>query len=320
MPLPTPKASRVAVWLWPGSRTAPAGSEGGIARTFAAGRAARHRPRWMSGGSDLRLRGLRLPLRLPEAKASEERELVVAPAGVRRQLRQVLDSAAPDDDVVGLHRGGEAVDDLEHALLPLGVTDLLQRALLDVVLEGLVLVRQVAELERLDHAVGDQRRAEAGAEPQEEHPSALVASDRLHDGVVDDLGRLAERRLEVEPDPALAEVHRLGDHLAAVNRGRYPHAHVLPRPALGGREHTLDHLRRRQLRPGLEPPPLRVPGDAQLDVRPADVDGEHARILGDRIALQRCRLYRASKAVLPVRWRASTACADWNKDPTRLSR
>ena len=60
----------------------------------------------------------------------------------------------------------------------------------------------MAELHRLQDPVHDHRRAEAGAEPEEQHPPALVAAERLHRRVVHDLGRLPERGLEVEADPA----------------------------------------------------------------------------------------------------------------------
>ena len=91
------------------------------------------------------------------------------------------------------------------------------------------------ELERLDDVVGDQRRAEPGAEPEEEHPAALVAADRLHGCVVDDPRRLAERALVVEADPARPQVDRLGDQLAAAHRCGDADADDVPRPAVAMR-------------------------------------------------------------------------------------
>jgi hypothetical protein len=97
--------------------------------------------------------------------------------------------------------------------VPLLLAEPLTAALADVVLERRCTERQVAELQRHCLPVDDERRAEAGAEPEEEHLAVLVLAERLHDRVVHDLRRLAERLLEVEPDPALAEVHGLAGDL-----------------------------------------------------------------------------------------------------------
>ena len=73
-----------------------------------------------------------------------------------------------------------------------------------------VLARELAELERDDHVLRDQRRADAGAEAEEEHPAAFVAAERLHRGVVDDAHRAIECGREIEADPPRTEVARLG--------------------------------------------------------------------------------------------------------------
>src|SRR5262249_1123260 len=150
----------------------------------------------------------------PEAEAAEERVLVVPEPAVRRQLSEVGCVTAAEDDVLGQKCGGEVLDGLENRLLPVLVAMFLERVLADVVLERPLLVRKVAELHRRDDAVQDHRRAEAGAEPEEEHASAVVAPERLHRRVVDQLRRLAERLLEVESLPALAEIDRLAGNLA----------------------------------------------------------------------------------------------------------
>src|SRR5262249_8333355 len=80
----------------------------------------------------------------------------------------------------------------------------------DVVLERCLPVGQVGEFHRLDHAVHDQRRAETGPQPEEEHPSSLIAAQGLHGGIIDDLGGATERGREIEPDPPRAEVDRVG--------------------------------------------------------------------------------------------------------------
>ena len=143
----------------------------------------------------------------------------MAEPAVRRQLAELSRVAAAEHDVVGQDSRREVRDGLEHVLLPALVPVALLPGLADVVLERRLPVREVPQLHRRDDAVEDHRRAEPGAEPEEEHAPALVAAERLHGRVVDDLRRLAEGRLEVEPDPALAEVDRLADDLT-VPHGR----------------------------------------------------------------------------------------------------
>ena len=126
-------------------------------------------------------------------------------------------------------------------------------------------------------AVDDERRPEAGPQSEEEHPPAVVAAERLHRGVVDDLRRLAERGLEVEPDPARPEVDRLADDLPVDHGSRDADgdAYVLPVGRL--LENAGDHLLGRELVAGREAPPLVEAVQYLLDVRAADVDREHGR-------------------------------------------
>ena len=58
--------------------------------------------------------------------------------------------------------------------------------------------------------LGDERRADASAEADEEHAPAVVAPERLHRGVVHHANGLAERFREVEAHPAVAEIAGLG--------------------------------------------------------------------------------------------------------------
>ena len=212
--------------------------------------------------------------RVPEAKAAEERELVVPALRVRRQFVELLDAAAPDHDVVGLHRVSQQLDHLEHELAPLLLPPLLERALADVVLERPVPKRKVGELQGVGEAVADECGAEAGAQAEEEHAAAVVASERLHDRVVHDLRRSAERALEVEVDPAFAKVGGLQNRPVAPDRHRDADAHDVPRPALGRHAHLLDHVAGRHRWAGLALAWLDLALSEQLDVGTADVDGE----------------------------------------------
>ena len=128
-----------------------------------------------------------------------------------------------------------------------------------------------------DEPVDDQRRPEARSEPEEEHPPAVVAAERLHGRVVDELRRLAERGLEVESDPALAEVDRLADDAPVHDRRRHADRDADVLPVRRHLEHAVDHLLRGERRYRSEPPPLVDAVEHRLDVRAADVDGEDRR-------------------------------------------
>ena len=131
------------------------------------------------------------------------------------------------------------------------------------------------ELHRRDDPVDDERRAEAGAESEEEHLAAFVASERLHRRVVDHLRRLAERCLEVEPDPARPEIHRLGHDTTVAHDRRNADRDGVVHPVAGQGGDAVDHLLCGQLGPGRETPRLAaVLRDEHLDVRPTDVEGE----------------------------------------------
>ena len=126
----------------------------------------------------------------------------------------------------------------------------------DVVLERRLPERKVAELHRGHDVVEDESRSQTRPEPEKQHPPAVVASEGLHRRVVEDLRRLAERRLEVEPDPTGAEVHRLGDDAIVAHRRGNAHRDDVVCPVAGEIDGALHHLRRRQLGAGDEAPPL----------------------------------------------------------------
>ena len=91
----------------------------------------------------------------------------------------------------------------------------------------------MAQFQADDDVIDDERRAQAGAEAEEEHSAALVSAQRLHGGVVDDAHRLAEAGLQVEAEPAGAEVDRLLGDLAADDRRREAHGNGVVGPVGG---------------------------------------------------------------------------------------
>src|SRR4030095_14623261 len=115
-----------------------------------------------------------------------------------------------------------------------------------------------------------------GPQAQEEHPAALVAPQRLHGRVVDDLHGAPEGGAIVEADPTLAEVVRLCHGPPVEHGARIAERHrVIVPPAselLGAR----DHCGGRQRRPRVDPPWwLTLSGGENLDAGPADVHGQY---------------------------------------------
>jgi hypothetical protein len=137
----------------------------------------------------------------------------------------------------------------------------------------------VSELHRHDNALDDECRTEPGSDSQEEHLAALVAAERLHRRVVDDLRRLPEHGAEVESDPPGAEVHRLGDDAPRVHRRGNADRDGVVRPVVRQVDDPLGHALRPELGTGFEAPALpAAAGQEQLDVRTADVDREDRRL------------------------------------------
>src|SRR5262249_54251066 len=146
-------------------------------------------------------RGRSIVRLLPQAETSGEGIYVVAGAAARRQRLELVNVAAPEDDVLWLERGDEASDDVLDVVAPLSEPMRLQPVQSDVLLERAVPVRQVAELHRLDNALDDHGGAQAGAEPEEEHLAVAVTAEPLHRRIVDDLDGTPKCSPIVESDP-----------------------------------------------------------------------------------------------------------------------
>ena len=126
-----------------------------------------------------------------------------------RKLADALGVAAAEDDVVGDERVAQVLGRVEHGgdprLLAAAFEAFLAKALEERFLPAQA---QRAELERRDHVIGDQRRSEAGAEPEEQHASAVIRAKRLHRGVVDDADGTLEGFRIVELHPAIGQIAR----------------------------------------------------------------------------------------------------------------
>lgn len=128
------------------------------------------------------------------------------------------------------------------------------------------------ELEREHGPIAHDRASETGAQSEEEHLSALVAAKRLHRGVVDHAYRAAERPLEVEPDPTLAEVPRLALRTTLPHRVGKAERDALELPMRRRGQHLAHRDSRRETRSGVDANRRSLAGGEQLHVRAADVD------------------------------------------------
>src|SRR5215471_4898991 len=151
---------------------------------------------------------------LPQPKSATKRIVVIACAGTRRQRIELLDITAADHGVIGLECGNQASYDIGNVAAPFLLAVALESAPTHVILIGGLLVGQVTKLHGLHDAVHNHRRSKPGSETEEQHLSALVAAQRLHGCVVDDLYRVAECGSEIERDPSAAEIAWFGDRSA----------------------------------------------------------------------------------------------------------
>src|SRR5271166_1625089 len=70
------------------------------------------------------------------------------------------------------------------------------------------------QLQRRQHVINDERRAQARSQAEKQHASAFVTAQRLHGGVIYDLHWRRERGGVVESDPTGGQVVRLHRWLA----------------------------------------------------------------------------------------------------------
>src|SRR5207253_2136218 len=156
----------------------------------------------------------------PKAKSPNECVGVVDRAATRRQLFQLLDVASTEDDFVRFDRSNQALHDIGHITSPFLLAVLFQSSNPDVIFKGGLLIRQVAQLHWFDDAIDNQGGSKTGSQAEKEHLAALVTSQSLHGGIVDDLHGMFEGGLEVETDPSLSEIPRFRNRPASQDRSR----------------------------------------------------------------------------------------------------
>src|SRR5882672_8063780 len=145
---------------------------------------------------------------LPQAKSSSKCIGVIAGATTRRQLFQFFHVASAKHHVVRFDGSNEALHHVSDITSPFFLPVFFEAANSNVVLKSGLLVRQVAQLHRLDDPIDDQRGAETGPQSQKKHLAAFVTSQRLHGRIVHDLDGAFECGLEVETGPCFSQIPR----------------------------------------------------------------------------------------------------------------
>src|SRR5207249_8501523 len=95
----------------------------------------------------------------------------------------------------------------------------------------------------------NQGSAETGAWTQEKHAPTLIASQRLHGGIIDHPHRTPEGLAKVDSHPSTTEILRFGDGTSVQHRPRVPDGHGFVLPVLREALDSLNHARRSHGRP-----------------------------------------------------------------------
>src|SRR5262245_38962284 len=160
-------------------------------------------------------------------------------------------------------------------LLPFLPSEPLESPLAHIVLVRALSVWLVAQLHGRHDAVCDQSGAEPSAQAQKEQHAALIAPQRLHGRIVDDLDGAPEGGCKIKPDPTRAEVLRFGHHVTLEYRPRVANRYRVIRPLSGELFDDGDHLFGHQFWPGGKLPGLVLASGENLDAGPPDVNNQH---------------------------------------------
>src|SRR5262249_31788432 len=148
------------------------------------------------------------------------------------------------------------------------------------------------QLHRLDDAVDDESRTEACSQTEEEHLAALVAAQRLHRRIVDDLDGTSEGGLVVEGDPTRPQIARLHDRRTVEQGARVADRYGVVLPAPGDGLDAGHHLRGGERGPGGKLPGRLLASGENLHVSAAHVDHQDAH-RAPQLALARAALFAA---------------------------
>ena len=212
---------------------------------------------------------------LPKPESSDKSVGVIASTAAQRQLLQLFHVAPAEDHVVGFQRCDEVGYNVRDMPLPPLYAPAVQASLPDKVFIGVLFVRQTAEFHRLDDAVHDHRRSQAGSQAQEQHLPALVAAPRLHGSVIDQLHRPAEGSFKIEPDPTAPQVVRFRDRHVMEHGARVTDGNGVVGPVASNPLNPKNHAPWSQRRSGAEPPSFGLAADQNFHVTATHIDNQH---------------------------------------------
>src|ERR1700674_4662142 len=213
----------------------------------------------------------------PNSESPEKRKVVVSKPRVSRQFLQFASIAAADDDVVRFQGITQLGDHISYYPTPLFGAETAPSSVAQIFLiAAAALVGQVGQLHGSDRTVDNEGGSQAGAQTQKEHASALVTTDCLHGGIIQEHGRSAERFAKVKTHPTACQIVWFGHDLAVHHHARVSDRYCVIFQIAGQPEYARNHLARRHGGAGFKLThlaPARYPG---FYMAAADVDDEHA--------------------------------------------
>src|SRR6516165_3778495 len=130
----------------------------------------------------------------------------------------------------------------------------------------------MAQLHGLDDTIHNHRGTQTSSQAQEEHPAALVASERLHGRIIDNFDRAPKRCSKVKPHPTRGEVVRFDNRTVMEHWSWVAHRYHVILPLPGKLLDARDHQVGCQFRPGEKLPAFGLPSGEDLAVGPTDVN------------------------------------------------
>jgi len=133
----------------------------------------------------------------------------------------------------------------------------------------------MTEFHGFDNAIHNKGGTEPRAQAEEQHLAALVTSQSLHGGVVDDLDRTPERSSKIETDPAPSQIIGFGNRSIVQHSPRIPNRDRIIFPCPDDPLDAGDHLLWRHFGTRREFPRRTLPSREDLHVRSADIEHQH---------------------------------------------
>ena len=185
--------------------------------------------------------------------------------------------AAADDDIVRFQCLAQLRDHIgDHATPLFGAQSMPPSVAQISFVAAAPFIGQMRKLHRRHRTVDNQCRTQPRAQTQKKHASALVTTDCLHGGIIQEHGRPAERFAKVKTHPTACEIVWFGHDLAVHDHAGISDRYRVIFQVAGQPQHPRNHLARRHGGAGFKLThlaPARYPG---FYVAAADIDDEYA--------------------------------------------